>query len=228
VRRSTNWSGSWPIAPRPTSGSGEPASSLPPELREALRSRRLSYEQARLVARVVTPADVTGRIADAAGKPCIALVRELEAEQRLQMCDAGELRTVVPEDVGSLLADALRAARLHSGRPLTPGEALVEVARHFLVTWMGEAIRLRKGADPVVLRDEGLCRIPGCSRAADHVHHVRFRSAGGPEEAWNEVSLCAPHHLLGVHGGSVLVRGRAPGRLSFVLGERAVAAARAP
>jgi len=60
------------------------------------------------------------------------------------------------------------------------------------------------------------------------VQHVRFRSAGCPEEAWNELSLCAPHHLLGVHGGSVLVRGRAPDGLSFVLGESGVAAARAP
>jgi len=200
---------------------------LLPELRQALRSRRLSYEQARLVARVATPSDVAGRIAQAAGKPCIALVRELEAEARLQMCDAGELRAVVPEDVESMLEDAIRAARLHAGRPLTPGEALVEVARHFLLTWMGEAFRLLKDADPVVLRDQGLCRIPGCSRAADHVHHVRFRSAGGPLEEWNELSVCAPHHLLGVHGGSVLVRGRAPDGLSFVLGEKDVAAARA-
>jgi len=59
------------------------------------------------------------------------------------------------------------------------------------------------------------------------VHHVRFRSAGGPEESWNELSLCAPHHLLGVHGGSVLVRGGAPDGLSFVLGESEAAAARA-
>jgi len=88
-------------------------------------------------------------------------------------------------------------------------------------------MRLLKGADPVVLRGGWLCRVPGCSRAADHVHHVRFRSAGGPEEAWNEISLCAPHHLLGVHRGSVLVRGRAPDGLAFALGESEVAAARA-
>jgi len=197
-----------------------------PELRDALRSRRLSYEQARLVARVATRADVAARIEDAAGKSCIALLRDLEAEERLQMCDAGELRAVVPEDVDSLLAEAIRAARLHWRRLLTAGEALVEVARHFVWTWAPEVMRLVKGADPVILRDEGLCRVPGCSRPADHVHHLRFRSAGGPLEEWNELSLCAVHHLLGVHRGNVLVAGRAPDRLTFVLGEREVAALR--
>jgi hypothetical protein len=198
-----------------------------PELREALRSRRLSYEQARLVARVATPSDVAARIEDAAGKTCIALVRDLEAEERLQMCDAGGLRAVVPEDVESLLSEAIRAARLHCEHGLTPGEALVEISRHFIATWGPEVIRLVKGADPVIFRDAGLCQVPGCSRPAAHVHHLWFRSAGGPLEEWNELSLCLPHHLLCVHAGSVLVTGRAPDRLTFVLGEKEVAAARA-
>jgi hypothetical protein len=197
-----------------------------PELRAALRSRRLSYEQARLVARIATLGDVAARIEEAAGKTCIALARALEAEERLQMWDAGELRAVVPEDVGTLLADALRAARLHEGG-LTPGEALVAVARHFILTWEAEVRRLARGADPVILRDGALCRVPGCSRAADHVHHVIPRSACGPLEPWNELSLCAVHHLRGVHGGSVRITGRAPDGLAFVLGEREVRAARA-
>jgi len=197
-----------------------------PELREALHSRRLSYEQARLVARVATSSDVAARIDEAAGKTCIALLRDLEAEELRQMWCAGELRAVVPEDVGSLLADAVRAARLHT-RGLSPGEALVAVARHFVETWAPEVLRLAKGADPVILRDGGLCQVPGCSRPADHVHHLWFRSAGGPLEPWNELSLCAVHHLLGVHGGNVWIAGRAPDGLTFVLGQREVAAARA-
>lgn len=198
-----------------------------PELREALRSGRLSYEQARLVGRVATPRDVASRIEEAAGKTCLALARGVEAEERLQMWNAGELRAVVPEDVGSLLSDAIRAARLHSEGGLTPGEALVAVASHFIVTWEAEVRRLAKGADPVILRDEALCQVPGCSRAADHVHHVWFRSAGGPCEEWNKVALCAVHHLRAVHGGTVSILGRAPDGLTFILGEREVRAARA-
>jgi len=198
-----------------------------PELREALRSRRLSYVQARLVARVATPTDVAARIEDAAGKPCIALVRDLEEEARLQMWNAGQLRASVPEDAESLLLEAIRAARLHAGRPLAAGEALVEIARHFVRTWAPEVLRLVKGADPVVLRDGGLCQVPGCSRPAAQVHHLWYRSAGGPLVDWNELSMCLPHHLLGVHAGNLLVAGRAPDGLTFVLGEREVAKVRA-
>jgi len=82
-------------------------------------------------------------------------------------------------------------------------------------------------ADRVILRDGALCRIPGCSRPADHVRHLIPRWACGPLEPWNELSLCAIHHLRGVHGGSVRVTGRAPDGLAFTLGEREVAAARA-
>jgi hypothetical protein len=198
---------------------------LPP-LREALRSGRLSYEQARLVARVARASDLEVRIAEAAAKTCIALRRELEGEAHRQMWRAGELRTVVPDEVQSLLADALRSARALAPR-LTPGEALVLVSLHFVRTWKDEMMRLLEATDPVVLRDGGLCRIPGCSRPVDHVHHVIRRSQGGPLEPWNELSLCATHHLLGVHGGTVLVTGTAPDGLSFTLGEREVAAARA-
>jgi hypothetical protein len=197
-----------------------------PALREALRSGRLSYEQARLVARVAQPADVEDRIERAAGKTCIAYRREVEGEERRQMWRAGELRALVPDDVDEVLADAVRSARALAPR-LTPGEALVLVSLHFIRVWKEEFWRVIRAVDPVILRDAGLCQIPGCSRAADHVHHVLFRSAGGPLEEWNELSVCAVHHLLCIHGGSVLVLGRAPDRLVFVMGEREVAAARA-
>jgi hypothetical protein len=48
-----------------------------PALRLALRSGRLSYEQARLVARVARAADVAARIEEAARTTCIAYRREL-------------------------------------------------------------------------------------------------------------------------------------------------------
>jgi DNA-binding transcriptional regulator YdaS (Cro superfamily) len=198
-----------------------------PALREALRSGRLSYEQARLVARVAGPADVAARIEEAAAMTCIAYRRALEGEEHRQMWRAGELRTVVPDEVDDLLADALRAARACSRHGLTPGEALVLVALHFIHTWKDEVNRLLEAADRVILRDCGLCQIPGCSRPADHVHHLIPRWACGPLEPWNELSVCAIHHLRGVHGGSVRITGRAPDGLAFTLGEREVAAARA-
>jgi hypothetical protein len=198
-----------------------------PALREALRSGRLSYEQARLVARVARPADVAARIEEAAATTCIAYRRALEGEEHRQMWRAGELRALLPDEVDWLLADALRAARACARHGLTPGQALVLVALHFIRTWKDEVARRLRAADRVILRDGALCRIPGCSRAADHVHHLVPRSACGPLEPWNELSLCAVHHLRGVHGGTVRITGRAPDGLAFTLGEREVAAARA-
>jgi 5-methylcytosine-specific restriction endonuclease McrA len=59
-------------------------------------------------------------------------------------------------------------------------------------------------------RDRGLRQVPGCSRAGGHVHHVEFRSRGGGDEEWNLVTVCAAHHLHGIHHGRLRVSGRAP------------------
>jgi hypothetical protein len=50
---------------------------------------------------------------------------------------------------------------------------------------------------------------------------VVFRSRGGGDEASNLTTLCAWHHLRGVHGGVLRCTGAAPGRLRFELGVRA-------
>lgn len=50
-----------------------------------------------------------------------------------------------------------------------------------------------------------------------HDHHIRFRSAGGGDELENRTTLCAWHHLRGVHAGLVRLEGRAPDGLRFEL-----------
>jgi hypothetical protein len=68
-------------------------------------------------------------------------------------------------------------------------------------------------------RDGFRCTVPGCTARRNlHSHHVRFRSAGGPDQPWNRTTLCAFHHQRGVHGGTLRVRGRAPGALLYELG----------
>ena len=59
----------------------------------------------------------------------------------------------------------------------------------------------------------------GLYRAYDD-HHVEFRSAGGSDDLGNRTTLCAWHHLRGVHAGTVRCTGTAPGRLRFELGLR--------
>ncbi len=119
---------------------------------------------------------------------------------------------------GLLLQAAFRAARTASGRPLSRSECIEAIARHFVDTWKPLVVTRNTVQKRVPARDRGFCQVPGCSRAAVHAHHVLFRSLGGGDEPQNLVSLCAAHHLHGVHMGWIRVRGRAPDELRWQLG----------
>ena len=70
-------------------------------------------------------------------------------------------------------------------------------------------------------RDGWRCTVPGCSSYRNlHDHHIIFRSAGGSNALANRTTLCAAHHLRGVHAGVVRCSGEAPADLRFELGVR--------
>jgi HNH endonuclease len=52
-----------------------------------------------------------------------------------------------------------------------------------------------------VARRDRHCRFPGCERppAACHVHHLIFKSQGGPTSLGNCALLCTFHHLVVIH-----------------------------
>ena len=56
---------------------------------------------------------------------------------------------------------------------------------------------------------DGFCasawRLPGCSRPATDSHHIRYRSRGGTDDEWNQISTCKPHHLLGIHREKLVI-----------------------
>jgi hypothetical protein len=189
-----------------------------PALRQALRERAVSYEQARLVARVADSDTVEAWVDRARTTTCIALRRELESADDAQMCARAELDLRVPRRVGLLLDSAIRAARAASDHWLTAAECIERIAQNFNETWKG-AVRGRSTRHSRILERDGfVCQVPGCSRAAEHAHHVRFRSAGGGDEDWNQVALCLVHHLQCVHRGFVRVTGQAPFALRWTLG----------
>ncbi|MFL5261704.1 MAG: HNH endonuclease, partial [Anaeromyxobacteraceae bacterium] len=194
-----------------------------PALRGALRDGRVSYEQARLVARAADDSTVAAWIDRAERTTCVALRREVEAADEAQMCARGELDLRLPRTVAGLLSTACRAARAAEGRWLSPGECLACIAEHFIATWEGALPRPRTAEGRAIARDGGLCQVPGCSRAAAHAHHVTYRSRGGGDEPANLVALCAAHHLVGVHGGYLRVSGQAPGALRWDVGGAAAA-----
>ena len=196
-----------------------------PALRKAVREG-LSYEKARLLA-MRPDAEVPGWIARAAAMTCITLKRALEADEDVQMRARRRLMVRMPDRVALLFAAACRAAREVEGRLLSHDQCLVRIAAHFTATW-GPALKVRTTRTRRVLaRDSGFCQVPGCSRRAEHVHHVEFRSQGGSDGEENLVSVCAVHHLHGLHRGCVRVRGRAPDGLVWELGEREGAEVRA-
>jgi 5-methylcytosine-specific restriction endonuclease McrA len=191
-----------------------------PALRVAMRDRRVSYEQARLVAAHADDRNVLALIARAEETTAIALRRELDAAEQAQMRARAELDLRVPKRVGALLDAAVRSARKQAGRWIPSGEALALVAKHFADTWR-EAVKVRNTRrNQVIARDNGFCQVPGCSRAGGHSHHIISRAAGGSDDKENQVGTCPPHHLHAIHRGYVRVSGRAPDHLAWELGVR--------
>ena len=91
---------------------------------------------------------------------------------------------------------------------------------HALEVWGSPLARVQT-AHRVFERDGWRCTVPGCSSFRNlHDHHIVFRSAGGGNGLENRTTLCAWHHLRGVHAGRVRCTGRAPERLRFELGVR--------
>jgi hypothetical protein len=202
-----------------------------PALRTALSSGRIGYAKALVVARRATWADIDERIARAAKTTCQQLEREAQAEEDREHRGKGTRKLLSPSDAAQTVRDAIAAAQRRAlaekGVAIDAGEALAAVADHFVEVkeahtpefdqrrWMS---RFRRDA---LTRTLGLCAVPGCSRAAVHVHHVVFRSRGGRDHPWNGVALCAVHHLHGIHLGFLEVTGRAGERLhwKFATGE---------
>ena len=134
------------------------------------------------------------------------------------------VRLIVDAEVAqlwrALLCSVRRRSRPVDGRLPTAGQALGVILDHVLDTW-GALDRKVRRAHRVFARDGWRCVVPGCSSMRNlHDHHVVFRSAGGSDALENRVTLCAFHHLRGVHAGTVRCLGRAPGALRFELGVR--------
>jgi len=193
-----------------------------PEIREALDSGKLTYSRALHVSRRASVFDVVQRIEAAANTTDQQTARETEAAEEAQNRRAGRRRIWGERDGMETIRMAIACAKAVAaakGEVIDDAEALARLADHFVEVWGEHAERRRReiGAErlEVLERTEGLCAVPGCSRPAEHEHHVRFRSRGGGEEAANRIGVCDPCHLAGIHGGSITVTGRAGERLEW-------------
>jgi hypothetical protein len=121
--------------------------------------------------------------------------------------------------VSVTVAETIRAVQQvvkeASGRWVQPGEALAVASAHFILVWKDRWKERTTPQKRALERDGWRCTAPGCSRTAVHAHHVEFRSRGGGDDLGNLTSLCAFHHLVGIHGGYLKVTGTAPDRLEW-------------
>ena len=137
------------------------------------------------------------------------------------------MRFIGPAEVVQLFKAVLCTVRRRmekdEGRLPTEGEALGAMLDHVLACWGADgkvAARHR-----VFERDGWRCAVPGCTSMQNlHDHHIRVRSAGGSNDPANRVTLCAFHHLRGVHAARLRCGGRAPDRLTWQIGLRPGAA----
>src|SRR6266446_2884606 len=101
------------------------------------------------------------------------------------------------------------------GAPLWKG--CEKVLEHVCGEWEAQPAH----RDPVFARDGWRCAVPACtSRASLHDHHVVYRSAGGDNSRENRVTVCAWHHLRGIHLGRIRAHGTAPHAIMWEIGLR--------
>jgi hypothetical protein len=103
-----------------------------------------------------------------------------------------------------------------------PGDALwsgfERLLRHVKAGWEAQP----RHRDPIFARDNWRCAVPACSARRElHDHHLLFRSRGGANTRENRITVCAWHHLRGIHGGRVRAWGEAPHGVTWELGLRA-------
>jgi hypothetical protein len=127
---------------------------------------------------------------------------------------AVELHFLVPLSVAGLAETTLQGLREQSE---SRGAAFERLVGLVLIEWMSAPAH----RDPVFARDGWRCVVPGCrSRRNLHDHHILFRSNGGANGIDNRVTVCAEHHLHGIHAGRIRAHGCAPSAIFWELGCR--------
>lgn len=128
-----------------------------------------------------------------------------------------------PADVAQLFRAVVCTVRRRlsgtTGRLPSEGEAVGAMFDHAFEVW--GALRKRSERRRPFERDGWRCAVPGCTSYRNlQDHHIVFRSRRGSHTLENRLTLCAAHHLRGVHTWLMRCTGRAPHRLRFELGVR--------
>jgi hypothetical protein len=119
-----------------------------------------------------------------------------------------------PASLAVLLRDAIAA---FAEPPEPRWRSFERLLEHVQAEWQS----LPRHRDPIFARDGWRCAVPACSSRRNlHDHHLLFRSRGGGNARDNRITVCAWHHLRGIHQGRVRAWGRAPDDITWELGVR--------
>jgi hypothetical protein len=145
---------------------------------------------------------------------------ELPEKMLVQMCRKTRRATrTYKSSTKQDLLDTLHKIRTWQARDgivCSQTQALILLFLHVLGEWLKKDPKLR--VDPVFIREDYRCQVPGCSARANlHDHHARWRSRGGTNDLWNRVAVCAWHHAQ-LHEGKMTLTGRADGVLYWKIG----------
>jgi hypothetical protein len=212
-----------------------------PAFGDAYRSGRLSWIRALILLPVVTEQTAGAwadraqtvsvrRLADevdwalAGCVPCDPVVppplgARLDLSDERQMCAPSEWEPTdadvtfrAPADTVALFRNAILAFT-------APAESLWRGLEHLLQHVLDEWEAQPRHRDPVFARDGWRCTVPACSSRRNlHDHHVLFRSRGGGNARTNRITVCAAHHLHGIHTNVIRVWGEAPDGVTWELG----------
>jgi hypothetical protein len=208
-----------------------------PRLRSAFLESSLSWTQVRLVSAVADPASELEWIAIAGSCCTTCLAARIKNHECAARDPATAAESVAENPPGHscsseredhadhpnravrfsvqischgrrLWRAACEMAERRAGSVLTQAQVLELVIAEAA---SGEWMSAPRHRDPVFERDGWRCTVPGCrSRRNLHDHHVRFRSHGGGNTRDNRITVCASHHLHGLHAGRICAHGHAP------------------
>src|SRR5436190_327576 len=194
------------------------ALSLLPVADEGSVAAWVARAQAVTVRRLVDEVEWTLAVRDtggeAAGPPPLGtrLVRP-ERQVCAHALDA-DITFFAPASVAILLRSAIASFTL----PTEPAwQGLERLLDHVHHEWSTQP----RHRDPIFARDGWRCAVPACtSRRNLYDHHLLFRSRGGGNARDNRITVCAWHHLRGIHQGRVRAWGTAPDEITWELGVR--------
>ncbi len=180
---------------------------------QAVTVRRLVDEVEWVVERRAAGAAPAASAPPPPGTPLVLPERQMRAHDECPPLDA-EIVFYAPASLKVLLREAMAVFAKPLEPPWRGFERLLE---HAQAEWE----QLPRHRDPVFARDGWRCAVPACtSRRNLHDHHLLFRSRGGGNARDNRITVCAWHHLRGIHQGRVRAWGTAPDDVTWELGLR--------